>query len=463
MTRVWRNLLLAGSDVAAISSAGALAYWIWALPMRQQAPAMYLDLAPLLVLFAAGYAGAGLYPGFGIGPVQTLRRLTIVTTFGFLLLAAITFALKLPHLYSRVTFLLALLLSLVFVPFGRLALFRVARRWQWWPEPVAVIGTGRRAAHAIRSIQNSSHLGYRPAAVLRSEAGASASGDLEGVPIVGGVDKASDLAAAGIRIAFLEIDPTQARAVLETLQQDFQQVILLREFDDLPVEGLQVRNLGTLVGVEYTNNLLRSANQAAKRVLDLLLAGSALIVAFPLIVLAAILVKLIDGGPMFFRQTRVGRAGRRFSIPKIRTMRRDADERLEEYLKANPAMREEWTTRYKLRDDPRLISGVGRLLRRFSIDELPQLWTVLKGDMSLVGPRPLPDYHLEKFSTSFVEFRQRVRPGITGLWQIMVRSDGGTEDQEAFDTYYIRNWSVWFDLYLLGRTIAAVASGRGAD
>ncbi len=115
-------------------------------------------------------------------------------------------------------------------------------------------------------------------------------------------------------------------------------------------------------------------------------------------------------------------------------MRRDADRRLEEHLAANPALREEWTERYKLRHDPRLIPGVGRLFRRFSIDELPQLWAVIAGDMSLVGPRPFPDYHLERFSPAFLELRQRVRPGITGLWQITVRSDGDLKDQEALDT-----------------------------
>jgi len=250
--------------------------------------------------------------------------------------------------------------------------------------------------------------------------------------------------------------------VLDQLQQVFQHVILLREFDDLPVEGLQVRNLGNLVGIEYTNNLLRRGNQTAKRALDLALAGSSLVVATPVIVLAALLVRIIDGGPVFFHQIRAGRAGRKFNVPKIRTMRRDSEKRLEEYLTANPALREEWTTRYKLRNDPRLISGVGHLFRRYSIDELPQLWAVVAGDMSLVGPRPLPDYHLSQFSPSFLELRQRVRPGLTGLWQITVRSDGRPEDQEAFDTYYIRNWSVWLDLYLLGRTIVAVASGRGA-
>ena len=96
------------------------------------------------------------------------------------------------------------------------------------------------------------------------------------------------------------------------------------------------------------------------------------------------------------------------------------------------------------------------------MDELPQLLTVIAGDMSLVGPRPFPDYHLEQFTPAFLELRHRVHPGITGLWQITLRSEGSTDDQEALDTYYIRNWSVWFDLYVLGRTIIAVLSGRGA-
>jgi lipopolysaccharide/colanic/teichoic acid biosynthesis glycosyltransferase len=143
-------------------------------------------------------------------------------------------------------------------------------------------------------------------------------------------------------------------------------------------------------------------------------------------------------------------------------MRQNADQQLDEYLASNPRAEEEWLTRYKLREDPRLIPGVGRIFRRFSIDELPQLLTVIAGDMSLVGPRPFPDYHLERFTPAFRELRQRVRPGITGLWQITIRSAGSTDDQEALDTYYIRNWSVWFDLYVLGRTLLAVASGRGA-
>ncbi|MGH9202955.1 MAG: sugar transferase, partial [Vicinamibacterales bacterium] len=225
---------------------------------------------------------------------------------------------------------------------------------------------------------------------------------------------------------------------------------------------IQIRALGPLVGIEYTNNLLLPGNRMMKRALDLVVAGATLLVASPLVAVAIALVRLIDGSPIFFSQSRAGIDGRRFAVPKIRTMKRDAEKQLDEFLTADAALREEWETRHKLRNDPRLIPLVGRLFRRLSIDELPQLWSVLRGDMSLVGPRPFPDYHLAKFSPLFLEFRQRVRPGITGLWQVEIRSEGSIVEQEAYDSYYIRNWSVWLDLYLLARTVAAVAAGRGA-
>ena len=460
MDRVARAGLLATTDSLMIGLAATVAYVSWAGPMRDQSAAMYLDLWPVAVLFVAGYASAGLYPGLGLGPVERLRRLTYVTTFGFLVLAAFSFALKLPHQYSRVTFVLAFVLSLLFVPIGRRLLVKIAHGWHWWAEPVVIIGTGRVAARAIRGITDARYLGYRPVAVVAPNGGRS--GDVEGVPILGGLEHLPGLTARGIRVAFLEIEPVEGRALLDLLQQTFLHVILLREFDDLQVESLQVRNLGNMVGVEYTNNLLRPRNQTTKRALDVALAGSAMILLAPLIALSALAVWVIDGRPLFYHQSRAGLGGRRIRVPKVRTMQRNADQHLEEYLSENPERRDEWLTRYKLRNDPRLIAGVGRLFRRFSIDELPQLWTVLRGDMSLVGPRPFPDYHLENFTPTFRKLRGRVRPGITGLWQITIRSDGGTEKLEALDTYYIRNWSVWFDLYVLARTIAAVASGRGA-
>jgi lipopolysaccharide/colanic/teichoic acid biosynthesis glycosyltransferase len=143
-------------------------------------------------------------------------------------------------------------------------------------------------------------------------------------------------------------------------------------------------------------------------------------------------------------------------------MHPDAERRLTELLEQSPELKRQWERSVKLEQDPRIIPVVGHFLRRFSVDELPQLWNVVVGNMSLVGPRPLPEYHLEKLSSDAKGLRRSIRPGLTGMWQVMVRGDGSVAEQERFDTYYVRNWSVWLDLYILARTLSAVVMGRGA-
>jgi len=161
-------------------------------------------------------------------------------------------------------------------------------------------------------------------------------------------------------------------------------------------------------------------------------------------------------------QEREGLRGRRIRVWKIRTMVPNAEAVLDRYLAENEDATAEWASHMKLRNDPRVVPGVGRLLRRLSIDEFPQLWNVLKGEMSLVGPRPFPHYHLEQFPEDFRNLRRQVIPGMTGLWQITCRSEGDLREQEQTDSYYIRNWSLWLDLWVLLRTAGVVLNGRGA-
>jgi len=206
----------------------------------------------------------------------------------------------------------------------------------------------------------------------------------------------------------------------------------------------------------------KSVNSWAKRSVDVAVALVGAPFYLPLIIAAALAVKLIDPGPVFYSQLRRGHNGRRFRLLKLRTMYRDADERLKRHLAADPQARQEWCRQFKLSNDPRILPWVGSFLRRSSIDELPQIWNMLRGDMTLVGPRPLPDYHLQACDRDFCQLRQTLVPGLTGLWQVMARSNGDVATLRRLDSFYVRNWSVRLDLTILLLTFIVVLLGKGA-
>jgi Undecaprenyl-phosphate galactose phosphotransferase WbaP len=197
-----------------------------------------------------------------------------------------------------------------------------------------------------------------------------------------------------------------------------------------------------------------------KTILDRLLTVGLGICTLPLFLLIMLAVKIDSPGPIFYGHYRLGRGARPFVAWKFRSMVIDADWVLEQHLVKNDILREEWEKSRKLKNDPR-ITRVGRILRRTSLDELPQLWNVLRGEMSLVGPRPIVDEEIIHYADTF-ELYKRVPPGITGLWQVSGRSDVTYSERVNLDAYYVRNWSVWLDIYILLRTIWVVIIGDGA-
>ncbi len=199
-----------------------------------------------------------------------------------------------------------------------------------------------------------------------------------------------------------------------------------------------------------------------KRPFDLIFSLLAILLLGPIMLFIAILIKITDRGPVFYTHERVGYKGKKIKVLKFRSMYPDADKRLKEILEKDPKAREEWEKTFKLKNDPR-VTLIGKFLRKTSLDELPQFFNVLKGDMSIVGPRPVVEEELKKYYKEKAEIYKSVKPGITGYWQVEGRSDvEDYEERVRMDEWYVKNQSFWLDVKIILKTIKVMLTGKGA-
>ena len=258
------------------------------------------------------------------------------------------------------------------------------------------------------------------------------------------------------------LEPRKLVTLINKLQILVEKVTFVPELFGIPAANIQARGLmneQTLI-LEVKNNLAQRRNRLFKRIFDITATVIGGILILPVIAIVAILIYLDSPGPIVFGHKRVGQGGKEFPCYKFRSMVPNAQEALEIYLKENPAAREEWERDFKLKDDPR-VTRIGKFLRKTSLDELPQLWNVLVGDMSLVGPRPIVRDEIVKYGDYINDF-YLVPPGITGVWQVSGRSDTTYEERVLMDSWYVHNWSVWIDIVYLLKTVLAVVKSKGA-
>jgi len=242
--------------------------------------------------------------------------------------------------------------------------------------------------------------------------------------------------------------------------RNFRSYFLVPDYFGVTNLWMSVRDIDGILTVQTEQQLLLSHNIVLKRIFDIVLSSVGGLVFLPLCILIAILIKLDSPGPVIYTHSRRGKGGKLFELHKFRTMHQNSKEMLEKMLRENPDLQKEWQENFKLKKDPR-ITRIGMLLRKTSLDELPQLWNVLKGEMSLIGPRPIIDDEIEKYGDNYALLAS-VKPGLSGLWQISGRSETDYEERVAMDIYYIQSWSLWLDLYILFKTFAAVIEGKGA-
>jgi lipopolysaccharide/colanic/teichoic acid biosynthesis glycosyltransferase len=476
-----------GLTASLAASTGVFLWWAGTLP-SVGGWAMYVAVA-----WSVGAALMHLAPSWGLGPIIELRRTVsvVAVTFGSAAVVAVTVR-GAPE--EAAVLVGGGGIATMVVPFLRLKAKRLLIAQGKWGVPAVIYGDGKTARHIVRLLTSEAGIGYRPVLVVTNAPGAppGASHDaphdaphdvrhddlqdevldeplggassVSGVPIRPAGDATVRAASARIPVAIVaqpDVVEAQLKSLLEDSIERHQTVLIIPDLSEAPSLWARPRDISGTIGLEIPCNLARPIPQALKRTTDLVLTAASALVWGPLCLAIAALIWLEDRHPPLFFQERVGRGGGAFWTWKFRTMVPDAEAVLRQRLAGDPALRREWKAGFKLRDDPR-ITRVGRVLRSFSLDELPQLVNVLTGDMSLVGPRPLPRYHADRLAPAVRALRRRVRPGITGLWQVSGRSDAGTEGMERLDPYYVRNWSLWLDVVILVRTTRAVVQRTGA-
>jgi len=413
----------------------------------------------VLPVWIIGATVGRLYPGWGLGAVEELRRqtLTLIGVFGFA--SVLLFWFQMGEETSRFALTVSFLLSLVLVPAMRRIVKTLLIKADLYGLPVVIYGASKLGRDLVDHLDDEKGLGYKPIAFLDDHPSYWGA-HLRGVPVIGDSNLVLPEAQVAI-LAMPNVEPEFRQHLLEGPLSYYRSVIIIPDISELPSLWVGTIDLGGTLGLKLTMNLADPVSRIVKRSFDLVASILSAPFWMPMVGLFAGLIWLEDRKNPFFVQKRIGSNGQEFGTWKFRTMVPDAEAALQAALDADPALKAEWERDFKLKNDPR-ITQIGNVLRKYSIDEIPQLFNVLLGHMSLVGPRPLPAYHEEELQDRVLTMRRRVRPGMTGLWQVSGRSDAGTDGMEQFDSYYVRNWSIWLDIVILVRTFRAVSNSAGA-
>jgi Undecaprenyl-phosphate galactose phosphotransferase WbaP len=419
-----------------------------------------VQMAPILLMIPAWWIGSWfthLAPGWGLGTVEELRRtqLLLITLFA----GATTVAfLQKEFDSSRISFLTAYALASVLIPLGRTGMKKILTGLNLWGVPTVIYTDRNSVSMVAEALRKDRALGFIPKAVLSDD---FRQGEIAGgLPVLGGLCNTT----RRMPVAVVALPDMNRHALIDLLEgplQTYNTILLVPDLQDAPSLWVKPCDIQGILGLEIRRNLLDPVSIFFKTFAERALVILALPLWGLICLLFMLLVWLQDFGAPIYSQERIGRNGIRFRAYKLRTMVPDAEKVLQKKLAENPALKAEWEAHYKLKKDPR-ITSVGWFLRKTSLDELPQLWCVLMGTMALVGPRPLPQYHHDELKPRTQRLRIKVRPGITGLWQVSGRSDSGTAGMDRWDTYYVTNWSIWLDIVIVARTARVVLFGSGA-
>lgn len=400
------------------------------------------------------YCGNLFYPGQVIHPVEEFRRLTLGCAGSFIIFSAILSLAGNDFELTKTTLGSSMIISLVMLPVGRIIL-----RYLLWKAniayiPAVITGDSDLAASIIKRMRSDD---FNILSIKASCCGKKIADD---IPDLTEDELINFTGKNGINYMIFCNKDNMKIDDFDELVSKYLHILVVNNVSGFPVLWSYPVSFYRFFSFEVSNRLMRKNVLIQKRIIEIIFAAFALfIIAIPGVFLA-VLVKLTSRGPIFYRSQRLGKNGRPIEVLKFRTMRENADSELEQIFSENPELRTEWENKFKLENDPR-VTPVGKFLRKTSLDELPQFWNVIKGEMALIGPRPIIEKEKKYYGKNYATFSS-VKPGITGLWQVSGRSDTGYEERVALDVFYVNNWSLWMDYYIFFATINAVILRRGA-
>ena len=408
-------------------------------------------LPAILFVFYA----ANLYPGIMLAPEEEVKRFCICTFFSFMGIA-LSIAVESDNRWPiSIALALAVPLATVLLPVGREVARRCFAKRSWWGVPVVIYSKGDTAKVITDRMLKRPDFGYKPAVIITDLK--KHKSEYKGIPIFNRSPELLDtIKELKIKVAVICDYDTN----FEEIMSYYRYTIRVPKQQTINTLSLHMIDFGGIMAFSSTHNLTKKMSLAIKRCIDLLLLLLITPFAIPLFIIIAILIKCDSKGPVFYAHSRVGKNGAPLKLWKFRSMVIDADEQLKHILATDPVRAAEWEKDRKFVDDPR-VTKIGKFLRKTSLDELPQLFNILIGEMSFVGPRPVTKPELKKYG-KFANYIFSVKPGLSGMWQISGRSDTGYEERVMLDTYYIQNWSIWLDIWIVIKTIWVVIKHKGA-
>jgi exopolysaccharide biosynthesis polyprenyl glycosylphosphotransferase len=457
-------LATAATDTVAILAALALAQLVRfgpnSLDYVSGAGIEYAGLAAViaavwLITLSATRSRAARLVGVGFAEYQRVTNATLLT-FGLLAILAFLFQIDLARGYLAIALPTGLVLLLIGRKFWRVQLTRLRKKGRCLTGAL-VVGSTRDVREVVAQLRANLTAGYRPIGVVRTDAPASV---FEGLPAIDLADLAETSRLSRTKAVMvagnLPGGSEQLRKIGWSLENSSTELILVSSLTDVAGPRIHMRPVEGLPMVHVQLPKYTGFTYSVKRLIDVVVAGLGLVLLIPLLAFITVAILLEDGGPVLFRQRRIGVSGSSFTMLKFRSMVPDAEARLAEISQLDEGN----GVLFKVRNDPR-VTRVGALIRRFSLDELPQLVNVLVGEMSLIGPRPPLPSEVDRYEDDATR-RLLIKPGITGLWQVSGRSDLSWEESVKLDLYYVENWSVTGDFMILLRTARAVLRREGA-